>query len=180
MSEKTKKLILEKRKEGKLVVATHEGFMSVDIKEFIKQPVDGILYDLNRLEEVSLTFIDDPKWVNDFAVALTIRELYAENVKLKEYVAQLESCDLCDERAEYRQCQKCMNNKLIGSHTDEEYEALQKQVEGLLERIHGDRVYKRRNRQIMCGVCFTLRDVETHTIDCILAKFGKVLEAGGE
>ncbi|KKL81760.1 hypothetical protein LCGC14_1991540 [marine sediment metagenome] len=58
--------------------------------------------------------------------------------------------------------------------------ALQRQVEGLLERIHGDRVYKRQNRQIMCGVCFTLRDVETHTIDCILAKFGKVLKAGGE
>ena len=78
MSEKLKQLILEKRKEGKLVVLGIEGPMSMDIKEFIQQPVDGILYDLNRLEETALTFLDDPKWVNDFAVALTIRELYKQ------------------------------------------------------------------------------------------------------
>ncbi len=77
MSEEIKKLVLDKRKEGKIVVMGIEGPMSMNIKEFIKQPVDGILYDLNRLEETALTFIDDPKWVNDFAVALTIRELYA-------------------------------------------------------------------------------------------------------
>ena len=77
MSEDIKKLILDKRREGKLVYTSFEGLHSVAIKDFIRQPVDGILYDLNRLEEVALTFIDDPKWVNDFAVALTIRELYA-------------------------------------------------------------------------------------------------------
>lgn len=79
MTEKSlKDLVLEKRKEDKLCYATHEGIMYADIKEFIKQPVDGMLYDLNRLEEVTLTFIDDPKWVNDFAVALTIRALKDE------------------------------------------------------------------------------------------------------
>jgi hypothetical protein len=89
MGEKTKKFILEKRAEGKLVVMGLEGLMSMDVKEFIKQPVDGILYDLNRLEETALTFIDDPKWVNDFAVALTIRELYAQNELL---IDALEHC----------------------------------------------------------------------------------------
>ena len=93
MSEKTKKLVLEKRKEGKLVVATYEGFMSIDIKEFIKQPVDGILYDLNRLEETALTFIDDLKWVNDFAVALTIRELYKQHQQLKKIISECPECD---------------------------------------------------------------------------------------
>ena len=83
MSEKTKKLILGKRKEGKLCFMTYESIVSVSIDEFIKQPADGILYDLNRLEETALTFIDDPKWVNDFAVALTIRAL-------KKRIAQLE------------------------------------------------------------------------------------------
>jgi hypothetical protein len=43
-------------------------------------------------------------------------------------IAQLETCDLCDDPAEYRQCQKCMNDKLIGSHTDEEYKALEVRV----------------------------------------------------
>ncbi len=71
-----KDLVLQRRDEGKLVYASFEGFHSVPIKDFIQQPVDGILYDLNRLEETALTFLPDPKWVNDFAVALTIRALY--------------------------------------------------------------------------------------------------------
>lgn len=45
------------------------------ITKFIKQPIDGILYDLNRSEEVVLTFLPDPKWVNDYAVAQVIRSL---------------------------------------------------------------------------------------------------------
>ena len=84
MSEVIKKLVLEKRKEGKIVVSTLDGFMSLKVKGFIEQPIEGILYDLNRLEEVVLTFIDDPKWVNDFAVALTIRAL-------KDRIAQLDT-----------------------------------------------------------------------------------------
>lgn len=83
MSKKLKELILGKRKEGMVVFTTNVGYGSADIKEFIQQPADGILYDLNRLEEISLTFLDDPKWVNDFAVALTIRELKSRVVKLE-------------------------------------------------------------------------------------------------
>ena len=49
--------------------------MTMPIEEFVKQPVDGMLYDLNRGDEVSLTFIHERKWVNDFAVALVIRKL---------------------------------------------------------------------------------------------------------
>ena len=77
MNEKVKELILQKAKEGKIVFATFEGLMSADINEFVKQPADGILYDLNRLPEVVMTYIDDPKWVNDFAVQLVIKKLYA-------------------------------------------------------------------------------------------------------
>jgi len=70
-----KQLVLGKRDEGKIVYRSHEGLMAVPVDQFIQQPADGILYDLNQLEEVVLTFIDDPKWINDFAVALTIRAL---------------------------------------------------------------------------------------------------------
>ena len=45
------------------------------IKEFIKQPTEGMLYDLNRSDVVVFTFIDDPKWINDYAVAKVITEL---------------------------------------------------------------------------------------------------------
>ena len=68
-------LILEKAKENKVVFSTFDGYMFTDLDEFIKQPVDGLLYDLNRLPEVVLTFIDDPKWVNDYAVYLVIKKL---------------------------------------------------------------------------------------------------------
>jgi len=68
-------LILKKRDEGKVVFMGIEGPMEADLEVFIKQPTTGILYDLNRAPEVVLTFINDPKWVNDFAVGLVIAAL---------------------------------------------------------------------------------------------------------
>ena len=71
--------ILAERDKGNIVHWGLPGKLNtVKLDDFIKQPADGILYDLNRLEEISLTFLDDPRWVNDFAVALTIRKLKAE------------------------------------------------------------------------------------------------------
>jgi 3-deoxy-D-manno-octulosonate 8-phosphate phosphatase KdsC-like HAD superfamily phosphatase len=86
-----KEIVLEQAKNNRVVFTTIEGFMSADVEEFITQPVDGILYDLNRLPEVVLTYIDDIKWVNDFAVQLVIKKLYkvmqeknTENEQLEE------------------------------------------------------------------------------------------------
>ena len=73
--EKFRDMILQKEKEGKIVFMTIEGPMSVDLEEFIKQPTEGLLYDLNRDRVTVLTFIDDVKWVNDFAVGLVIAKL---------------------------------------------------------------------------------------------------------
>ena len=70
--------VLSERDKGNVVFLGLEGLMSVPLEEFIKQPADGILYDLNLLEEVVLTFIAERKWVNDFAVALVIRKLIAQ------------------------------------------------------------------------------------------------------
>ena len=67
--------ILEEYKKGNIVFAGTEGLQVMPLIEFIKQPADGILYDLNRSETVVLTFISDPKWVNDYAVAQVIRAL---------------------------------------------------------------------------------------------------------
>lgn len=63
------------------------GLWTSPIDKFCMQNVDGMLYDLNRLEESSLTLNDD-HMVNDIAVAKVIRYLksrvdYLEN-KLKE------------------------------------------------------------------------------------------------
>jgi len=67
--------VLKKAKEGIVVFMGYEDPMEMNLDEFVKQPIDGILYDLNRSPEVILTFIDNPKWVNDYAVYLTIKRL---------------------------------------------------------------------------------------------------------
>ena len=67
--------ILKEYEKGNIIVAGVEGLQVMPLKEFIKQPVDGMLYDLNRNEVIVLTFINDPKWVNDYAVCKVIRAL---------------------------------------------------------------------------------------------------------
>ena len=73
-----KELILNEYKKGNIVVAGLDGPKAMPLADFIRQPVNGILYDLNRDEAVVLTFINDPKWINDYAVATTIRALKNE------------------------------------------------------------------------------------------------------
>ena len=83
--ERIKEIVLEQYKKGN--VALLDPFMQINViplKEFVEQPADGILYDLNRCESVVLTFINDPKWINDYAVATVIREL-------KRQIEELES-----------------------------------------------------------------------------------------
>ena len=67
--------IKEEYEKGNIVVATIDGLQGMKLSDFIKQPVSGMLYDLNRDEATVLTFIPDQKWVNDFAVCKVIRAL---------------------------------------------------------------------------------------------------------
>jgi hypothetical protein len=81
---------LEKEFEkGNIVYLGVEGPMTCPLEDFIAQPVDGILYDLNRLEEVVCTFMPDPKWVNDYAVAKTIRALKGRIEELEDENSEL-------------------------------------------------------------------------------------------
>jgi hypothetical protein len=75
MTKEIKELVLNEYKNGNIVVAGIEGLQTMPIKEFIKQDAEFMFYDLNRSEAVVLTFINDPKWVNDYAVCKVIREL---------------------------------------------------------------------------------------------------------
>jgi hypothetical protein len=84
-------MVLAARKEGVLVFMALPGTVGkVKLDDFVEQPVDGMLYDLNRSEEISLTFMDDPKWVNDFAVALTIRKLVEQRDQARALLARIE------------------------------------------------------------------------------------------
>jgi hypothetical protein len=78
--EELKTKILDEYKNGNIVFSNIEGLSVVNLEDFITQPTEGMLYDLNRLPEVVCTFLDDPKWVNDYAVAVVI-------AKLKEKIA---------------------------------------------------------------------------------------------
>lgn len=78
---KIKEIIKREYEKGNIVISTVEGLQTIPLADFLKQPVDGMLYDLNRGEETILTFIDDPKWVNDFALTKVVRAL-AEELKL--------------------------------------------------------------------------------------------------
>lgn len=71
----TRDLVLEEEKKGNVVVATCEGLMKIKLDDLINQPVEGLLYDLNRDAATILQFVNEPKWVNDYACMQVIREL---------------------------------------------------------------------------------------------------------
>lgn len=80
MSDKSKNikirdLIYANEKDGRVVFKTIDGLMVAKLDEFIKEPTEGMLYDLNRDKVTVSSFLDDPKWVNDYACALVIEAL---------------------------------------------------------------------------------------------------------
>ncbi len=81
-NEELKNKIVDEFAKGNVAFAGHSGIQLANLKEFIQQPADGLLYDLNRDEMTVLTFLEDPKWVNDFAVCKVIRELHGEIARL--------------------------------------------------------------------------------------------------
>lgn len=84
-----KDLISEEYEKGNIVVASLGELQIYSLTEFVKQPIEGILYDLNRSEAVVLTFLSDPKWINDYAVCKVIRELKS---RVEELEKEVENC----------------------------------------------------------------------------------------
>ncbi len=73
--ESIKEKVLAEYKKGNIVINTVDGLEVGPIEDFVNQNTEGLLYDLNRDEATVLTFIDDPKWINDYACIMVIREL---------------------------------------------------------------------------------------------------------
>ena len=70
--------IRKREKDGYVVIMTFEGLQEGKLDDMIlKQPVDGLLYDLNRSPEVIGSFLDgdNPKWINDWATMVAIKRL---------------------------------------------------------------------------------------------------------
>ena len=69
--EELKNLILSKKKEGKIVFHSIEGLMEAKMEDIIRQPAEGLLWDLNRDLATLLhrASEDNPCWVNDMALS---------------------------------------------------------------------------------------------------------------
>lgn len=48
MEKDIKEIVLNARKEGKVVILTSDGFRTIPLEELVEQPIEGLLYDLNR------------------------------------------------------------------------------------------------------------------------------------
>ena len=73
------RILLEEAEKGNICffdVPDH--LVTVNLETFLRQPAEGIVYDLNRDYATALTFISqgDMTWVNNFAAALVIKTLY--------------------------------------------------------------------------------------------------------
>lgn len=71
------KVVKENEDKGLVTIMGIDGLMSMPIDELIKQPTDGLLYDLNRDKITTITLGRDGnvRWVNDYAIALIVEYL---------------------------------------------------------------------------------------------------------
>ena len=67
--------ILAEYKNGNIVLNTPFGLHVDTMENIINQTAEGLLYDLNRDEATIMTFIDDEKWINDYACSMVIKYL---------------------------------------------------------------------------------------------------------
>lgn len=91
--EEIKQIIEANEKIGRVVVWTLEGLASMPIEEIIKQPTEGLLYDLNRDKVTVWTNMKDDKWVNDYACALVITALKSRLAKAEFVIEQIDEMD---------------------------------------------------------------------------------------
>lgn len=85
--ESFKDMVLTEYDKGNVVFMSIEGPMVAELQNFLNQPADGILYDLNRDKATVLTMIrEHEKWVNDYAVAVVITELKRQLEEQKKAV----------------------------------------------------------------------------------------------
>ena len=75
--ENIKKYVLEAEAKGEIVINTGDSLDNYNVDYFIQQPIESILYDLNRDRVTILTFINDEKWINDFACMKVIETMKA-------------------------------------------------------------------------------------------------------
>ncbi len=84
--EKTKAFLRKEYEKGNVVVNTIEGPVIYKLTELVNQPSEGLLYDLNRDILTIFAFIDDPKWINDYASSMVICHLKSRIEELENLI----------------------------------------------------------------------------------------------
>ena len=82
--EELQNIVMDEMRKGFIVYRTIEGLQKQELSEFVKQPLEGQLYDINRDMATCLAFIDEPMGVNNFASMVLIRYYYDKCKKLEE------------------------------------------------------------------------------------------------
>ena len=86
--EELKRLVMDEREKGFIVFETIEGLQKCELSEFVKQPLEGQLYDLNRDMATCLTFIGEPMWINNFACNSLLTYYYERCKELEKKLAE--------------------------------------------------------------------------------------------
>lgn len=81
--------IQEEYKKGNICYRTIEGVFSAKIENFTKQPLEGMLYDINRDRATIMSFLDDPKWTNDFALTFLLEHYYNRCKELEKQLKEV-------------------------------------------------------------------------------------------
>lgn len=87
--ENLKEKILEEMQQGRICYRTIEGVFSATLESFTQQPLEGMLYDLNRDRATILAFLDDPKWTNDLALTRLLEYYYNRCQELEKKLKEL-------------------------------------------------------------------------------------------
>lgn len=77
-------IVMDEEKKGFIVYRTIEGLEKQELSDFVRQPIEGQLYDINRDIATCLAFIDEPMGVNNFASNVLIRYYYDKCKELEE------------------------------------------------------------------------------------------------
>lgn len=81
MSEEMLDIVKAEEEKGKIVFHTIDGIVTANVEEIIQQPVEGLLYDLNRDKVTCAHFIasdedNSSPWLNNYAAAVIIEKLH--------------------------------------------------------------------------------------------------------
>ena len=74
-------IIYSERDKGNVCLYAEQGLHVAQLNDIVEQPADGLLYDLNLLEETA--DFDTSGGINDFATALIIRKLMEQRDELR-------------------------------------------------------------------------------------------------